>query len=78
MGIDMKPVVSSHIAAIGYDGSTLRVRFTNGTEYAYADVPPEAFDGLLAAKSVGAHFAATIRGRFVHTKLEPEPEPKAE
>jgi hypothetical protein len=67
----MKDVVSSNISAIGYDEQSrvLTVRFKNGGVYQHHDVLQEAYDGLMAAKSKGGHYASAIRGKFKHTKV---------
>jgi len=73
--IQLKPVKSSQIAAIGYDetSKTLAVKFTNGkAEYRYANVSPDLFDGLLKSKSAGSFFNGNIRNKFKHTLLTPE------
>lgn len=66
------PVESSNIKELAYDheGKTMGVRFTNGTEYHYGDVPHETFGALKSAQSVGRHFHVSIRGQFSHTKAE--------
>lgn len=67
---ELSPVSSSNISAIGYDPATrvLRVRFTNGGTYAYADVPADAHAALLSAPSIGKAFSATCRGCYQATK----------
>jgi len=67
--MERKDVVSSNIKSIGYDAGTLEVEFSNGGIYQHHDVPQEAYDGLMAAKSKGGHYASTIRGKFKHTKV---------
>lgn len=75
--IQMTPVDSSQIAAVGYDqaGKVLAIQFKAkagpGSVYHYADVPPEVYQGLLAAESAGKFFGSTIRGKFEFTKQEP-------
>lgn len=57
------PVKSSAIQAVAYDveDKTLTVRFKQGAEYDYYDVPKEKFEGLLKAESVGKYFNKYIR-----------------
>lgn len=57
------PVVSSQIAQIGHDAklNLMRVVFTNGSTYEYANVSRELFEELLAAPSVGSHFSKVIK-----------------
>lgn len=61
MTIEMKPVVSSNIAMIGHEGTTMRVQFTNGGVYDYSNVPTDVYEGVFNAKSVGSAFAKTIK-----------------
>lgn len=69
--IDMKPVTSSNIAALGYDSEskTLAVQFITGSEYRYHNVSQETYDALLGAQSIGKHFVGNIVGKFRHTKV---------
>jgi hypothetical protein len=57
------PVVSTDIAAAGYDPQTgeLQVQFTTGAIYSYTGVPPEVYEGFLTASSKGAYFAQVFR-----------------
>jgi hypothetical protein len=68
----MQSIQSSNIKAAGYENNTLRVRFTNGTEYDYKGVSPQMFDGLLLAKSQGKFFNTVIRKKFNGVKVEKE------
>jgi hypothetical protein len=68
--IDWQPVTSTSISHLGHDGTDLFVRFKNGGEYSFANVPRQHFEDLLAAKSVGAHFATHVRGKFPFTRRE--------
>ena len=69
--IEMQPVTSSQIAAIGHDPETnkLRVQFHSGSLYEYDDVPASTFNSLLNADSPGKHFGAHIRGRHAYRKV---------
>lgn len=69
--MQMQPVESSQIEAIGHDpeSNTLRVRFKSGGEYEYADVPAEAHQALMAAPSVGSHFHKHVRNAFAATRV---------
>lgn len=64
--MDMHPVESSAIKAIGYDADKqhMKVEFTSGSTFTYADVPEDSFHALKNAESVGKHFAANIRNQF--------------
>ena len=48
-------VRSRNIDGVGYDfeTSTLGIRFLNGSEYHYLDVPDDIYNGLLQAESPG-------------------------
>jgi hypothetical protein len=67
-------VKSSNVRSVGYDADTrtLTVEFHSGARYAYADVPSEEHEALLAATSIGAHLATKIKGVYAVTKLERE------
>lgn len=70
-GVELHPVKSSHIAAIGYDPSeqALHVRFHSGAQFVYHNVPPHAHADLLSAQSIGSHFHSNVRGKFQATRL---------
>lgn len=67
---ELKPVTSSNIKAIGYDpeSKTMAVHFGGDHVYAYADVPADTHKALVESSSIGSHFHANIKGKFVHTK----------
>ncbi|NCC04470.1 MAG: KTSC domain-containing protein [Proteobacteria bacterium] len=64
-------VVSSSIAAVGYDhdSMTLEVEFLTGSVYQYFDVPEVEFDQLLSAESVGRYFCSAIRNFYRYSKM---------
>ena len=78
MAIAMIPVVSSQIAAIGYDAASceLVIRFHGSGRaepaiYSYAGVPSELARGLIAAASPGGYFHQHIRhGHFPYRRVE--------
>lgn len=63
MTIEMQPVVSSNIAMLGHDPATetMRVQFTNGTTYEYANVPAGVYEDLRNAESIGRYFSKNIK-----------------
>lgn len=68
------PVVSTDIAAAGYEPQTfeMQVQFTNGMIYSYAGVPPEVYDGFIIAPSKGSYFAQVFRRKpptFPYTRI---------
>lgn len=65
----MIPVSSSDIASVGYEGSTLHIRFNFGGLYAYYNVPASIYNGLLNANSKGRYFHANIKGRYGDTRI---------
>ncbi len=64
--MDMIPVSSQAIAAVGYDPQTLRlrIRFVEGHSYDFHGVPAAVFQGLLRAPSKGGYYNAHIRDRY--------------
>lgn len=61
--MDMVPVTSSNIEAIGYDAPAkeLHVHFKGGGKYKYLDVSPAKHAAFMKTASHGKHFAAKIR-----------------
>lgn len=61
--IELHPVQSSRIAAIGYHSEieTLSIQFPSGAVYRYANVTPAFFAELQAAESKGSFFEREIR-----------------
>lgn len=61
--MDMHPVVSDSLAAVGYDlaSKTMRVAFLRGASYNYLEVPVEMHAALMAATSKGKHMHAYFR-----------------
>jgi hypothetical protein len=69
--IVMIPVVSSNVESIGYDEETqtLRVRFLNGSEYDYKNVPIIEFEQLKNAQSIGSYLNRNIKGNYAYGKV---------
>lgn len=69
--MDMIPVSSSNLVAIGYDGAsyTLRVEFKTGGTYDYYDVPQSEFDRLRTASSHGEYLARNIKGKYRYARV---------
>lgn len=76
--MNWKTVASSNLDAAGYDPATheMQVQFSNGTIYAYPDVPQDVFDKLVAEdqESPGRYFASAIKANFAGSKVEPKSE----
>jgi len=56
---------STWLEAVAYEPLTqiLTVRYQNGKEYRYFDVPRRVYDGLIIAESPGAFFNEWVRDR---------------
>ncbi|WP_375457816.1 KTSC domain-containing protein [uncultured Enterovirga sp.] len=67
------------IAGVEYDGrETLVVTFVSGRRYAYAGVPPELYERLLAADSKGKFYNEHIRMlSFVELHAPPGLKPRS-
>lgn len=63
----MRPVLSSHIQAVGYDAAarTLHVDY-GGKTAVYRNVPPEIAANVTGSVSIGAALHEHIRGRYEH------------
>lgn len=63
--IDLHPVSSSQVKAVGYDASTrtLSVTFAHGigSIYQYPDVSPETHAAFIGAESIGKYFGQHIK-----------------
>lgn len=70
--MDMKPVKSDSIEAIGYDNDQklMHIKFKSGQTYAYDGVPVDVHAALILAPSAGRHFHANIRHAFTARKVE--------
>jgi len=66
VSMEMVPVRSSNLAAIGYDPATseMRILFRNGRLYLYHEVPSSLHSELMAADSKGRYFEDFIRWRY--------------
>ena len=76
IAIDLVPVESSQLAAVGHDAetNTLRVQFKSGATYDYSGVAAEKFEAMLAADSLGKFFGSEIKAKVddhPFTKIEP-------
>jgi hypothetical protein len=84
--MDFIPVESSNLAAIAFEPreddetiGTLYVRFKNGGEFAYYDVPAEKYDAFLDAESKGKFYIANVKSAYAcdcTKKAEPSVKPK--
>ncbi|HNQ34101.1 MAG TPA: KTSC domain-containing protein [Methanoculleus sp.] len=64
-------VESTNIKSVGYneEDEILEVEFHSGGVYNYVGVPPEVYEGLLAARSKGRYFGDFIRLRYPYEKV---------
>jgi len=69
--IQLKPVKSSSLKAIGYNAAEkrLRVQFHTGDIYDYANVPKAKHDAIFKAVSIGRYFMTSIMPNHKHTKV---------
>lgn len=61
--MEMVPVQSSNVKALGWEDEVLEVEFVKGGKYRYTGVPEEIYNILLNADSVGKAFYRYIRPR---------------
>lgn len=69
--IELIPVSSSNISAIGYDESQniLQIEFNNGRLYEYYAVPPYVFNEFLGASSKGTYANQNIYKNYSQSQL---------
>lgn len=67
--MNMIPVSSSNLSAVGYENGTLYVSFHSGGLYSYANVPESVYRGLMSASSKGSYFAAYIKNSYRYARL---------
>lgn len=69
--MNLQPVKSSAIAAIGHDEDTLdlHVKMVSGATYCYSGVTVEVADEFVSATSVGKHYNNFIKGQYEGRKL---------
>lgn len=67
--MQMIPVSSSNILAIGYEGTTLYVQFRSGSLYAYYGVPSHVYNGLMSATSHGGYLHSEIKNRYRYERI---------
>ena len=69
--MEMIPVSSSNLAAIGYDpnSAVLCIEFKDGSAYEYFDVPQHEYDGLMSADSHGKYANQNIYKSYRQNKI---------
>lgn len=65
------PVTSSNVAALAYSNETqtLGVKFLNGSEYHYQNVPSDVYTNMLSAESVGKFLHQNVKGIYPYQKV---------
>ena len=68
--MNMIPVSSSNLAAVGYDEGRkeLYIQFHSGT-YVYSGVPVSVYKGLMSASSHGEYHAANIKNVYPYRRI---------
>ena len=71
MTVEMTPVASSNVQAVGYDVSTqsLHVSYLNNRTYVYSDVPQGVFEELLRAPSKGSYLNRAVKGTYNYHEI---------
>lgn len=67
--MNMIPVASSNLSAVGYEGSTLYIRFHSGSTYEYYNVPSSVYNGLMSASSKGTYHSDFIKNRYRYRRI---------
>lgn len=67
--IEMLPVNSSNIVAVGWDNDDLYVKYNSGV-YVYSGVDKYLFEQLLQAESKGRFLSEEIKPVYKYKKLE--------
>lgn len=67
--MNMKPVISSNLARVGYENGILHIEFNSGSLYAYYNVPERIYEGLMSASSHGSYFHANIKGIYDYERI---------
>lgn len=64
--MNMIPVRSSAIRAVGYDPASLRLKilFMQGHSYDFCGVPVQVYQGLMSARSIGSYYNSFIKDRY--------------
>jgi len=64
--MEMIPVRSNAIRAVGYDQVNMRMRilFVQGRSYDFCRVPGHVYNGLMSASSMGSYYNNFIKDRY--------------
>lgn len=67
--MQMIPVNSSNLRAVGYEDGRLYVEFHSGSLYYYDNVPEAVYHALMNASSHGKYFSANIRDVYRYHRV---------
>ena len=67
--MNMIPVSSSNLSAVGYENGILYISFHSGGLYSYSGVPESVYQSLMSAGSKGKYFAAYIKKSYPYRRL---------
>ena len=65
----MTAVISSNLAAVGYENNTLYIRFHSGSVYEYANVPTNVYQGFMNASSKGTYHHHFIKNMYPYRRI---------
>ena len=65
----VKDVVSSQVKRVTWQNDVMIVTFTNGSVYAYEDVPYSVYKELTEAESVGHYLNESVKYNYSYHKL---------
>lgn len=70
--MDMHPVQSSHMRAVGYEPTsrTMHIQFHNGEVHEYTGVPQPFHDTMMSAESVGSFFHKNVKPFFNSRRIK--------
>jgi KTSC domain len=69
--VRLRAVQSEMLDLVGYDAKAqvLEVVFNTGDRYRYLDVPPDEYDGLMSAESIGQYMHKHIIGQYDYERV---------
>ncbi len=62
--MNLIPVSSSNLAAVGYNNGNLFIKFHTGAIYCYTIVPEHVYQDLLSAPSKGRYYSDYIKNVY--------------
>ena len=67
----LRAVQSEMLDLVGYDAKSqvLEVRFNTGDRYRYLDVPPDEYEGLMSAESIGKYMRTHIIDHYEYERI---------